>query len=132
MIWVKISGAPGNVTLNPIPIQLGKGYVCRARYQNGRMLPQDHAKGTDSWWMVNPSSGLGVLQDPSDEGEGERERAQGRQVMTPTLAQTFSVASGSPAPTHEAGSQDAHKDCHAQEADSTHNTSQYRLGQESW
>lgn len=49
MIRVKISGAPGNVTLNPIPIQLGKGYVCRARYQNGRMLPQDHAKGTDSW-----------------------------------------------------------------------------------
>lgn len=73
MIWVKISGAPGNVTQNPIPIQLGKGYVCRARYQDGRMLPQDHAKGTDSWWMVNPSSGLGVLQDPSDEGEGERE-----------------------------------------------------------
>lgn len=62
----------------------------------------------------------------------ERKRAQGKRVMAPTLAQTFSVASGSPAPIHEAGSQDAHKDCHAQEADSTHNTSQYRLGQESW
>lgn len=50
--------------------------------------------------------------------------------MVPTLAQTFSVASGSSASIHQAGSQDAHKDRHAQEADSTHNTSQYRLGQE--
>lgn len=52
--------------------------------------------------------------------------------MGPTLAQTFSTAASSPAPIHEAGSQDAHKDCHAQEADSTHDSSQHRLGQEAW
>lgn len=50
--------------------------------------------------------------------------------MAPTLAQTFSEATGRPAPIHEAGSQDAHEDRHAQEADPTHNTSQYGLGQE--
>lgn len=72
MIRVRILPSPGEWNPKPHSHPTGER-VCRARYQNGRMLPRDHAKGTDSWWMVNPSSGLGVLQDPSDEGEGEKE-----------------------------------------------------------
>lgn len=67
VIRAKILPSPGECNPQPHSLLTGER-VFRARCQNGRMLPQDHAKGTNSWWMANPSSGLGVLQDPNDEG----------------------------------------------------------------
>lgn len=42
-IQVKFCPSSRDITLNCIPIQLGKGYG-RARYQTGRMPHQDHVK----------------------------------------------------------------------------------------
>lgn len=47
-----------------------------------------------------------------------------------TLAEALAAAAGSPAPVHEAGGQDAHKNGHAQKADSAHHAGQHGLGQE--
>lgn len=69
---VKILRAPGNVTLSPIPIQLGKGYA-----QPGTKTEGCCPRTESGWWMVNPASGLGVLQDSRDEGGGESEPGEG-------------------------------------------------------
>lgn len=48
------------------------------------------------------------------------------------MAEAFAAATGSSAPVHEAGGQDAHEHGHAQETDPAHHAGQHGLGQQAW